>query len=118
MAAAGQCRPAGLAKCQARSRTVLMHNSCQPNPLSDEPIAGVHSAGIGYGPEELGMSAAVPFWSQSRFEPWVEALLRMVYNNPRHRPLLDMEGLKRWVSPQLDGYRVLFEAVDDLHFFN
>ena len=50
---------------------------------------------------------------QTRVEPWVEALLRMDYNNPRHRPLLDMEGLKRWLPAQIAGYRTLFEAVEE-----
>jgi hypothetical protein len=30
---------------------------------------------------------------------------------------MDMEGLKRWVRPELDGYRALFEAVDEFQFF-
>jgi phosphonate transport system substrate-binding protein len=49
----------------------------------------------------------------SRTSPWVEALLRMDYNNPQHRPLLDMEGLKRWVPAQTEGYLTLFEAVEE-----
>jgi len=55
---------------------------------------------------------------EPRFAQWTDALLTMDYNKPAERKILEMEGLKRWVSPQLDGYRVLFEAVDDLHFFN
>jgi hypothetical protein len=31
---------------------------------------------------------------------------------------MDMEGLKRWIRPEMDGYRVLFEAVDDVKFFS
>ena len=57
--------------------------------------------------------AALDSLEQSRFEPWVEALLQMDYNNPKHRPLLDMEGLKRWLPAQTEGYRTLFEAVDE-----
>jgi len=50
---------------------------------------------------------------ESRTTPWVEALLKMDYNNARHRPLLDMEGLKRWLPAQTEGYRTLFEAVEE-----
>ena len=50
---------------------------------------------------------------RTRYEPWIEALMRMDYNNPKHRPLLDLEGLKRWVPAQTDGYRTLFEAVKE-----
>lgn len=46
-------------------------------------------------------------------EPWVEQLLRMSWDDPNHRRILEMEGLRRWVRPQLSGYRVLFEAVRD-----
>ena len=35
----------------------------------------------------------------------------MSWDVPAHRRILEMEGLRRWVRPQLDGYRVLFEAV-------
>jgi phosphonate transport system substrate-binding protein len=49
----------------------------------------------------------------SRWAPWVEALLRMDYNNAKHRPLLDMEGLKKWVPASTEGYRTLFEAVEE-----
>jgi ABC-type phosphate/phosphonate transport system substrate-binding protein len=47
-------------------------------------------------------------------ERWTEALLRMDYNDPRWRELMDLEGLKRWlrVTPAImEGYRGLFSAV-------
>ena len=49
---------------------------------------------------------------RGRFEKWTTELLAMDYNNPLHRPIMDMEGLKRWVPPELDGYKPLFDAVD------
>jgi ABC-type phosphate/phosphonate transport system substrate-binding protein len=45
---------------------------------------------------------------------WTEVLLGMHYDDERWRPVMDLEGLKRWIraDPQLlEGYRVLFEAV-------
>jgi ABC-type phosphate/phosphonate transport system substrate-binding protein len=48
-------------------------------------------------------------------QPWTEALLAMSYDNPRWRELMDQEGLKRWIRADtdiLEGYRVLFEAVE------
>jgi ABC-type phosphate/phosphonate transport system substrate-binding protein len=50
---------------------------------------------------------------ESLTAPWVETLLKMDYNNPDHRPLLDMEGLKRWLPAQTQGYQTLFEAVEE-----
>jgi hypothetical protein len=34
----------------------------------------------------------------------------MNYDNPSHRVVLDAEGLRRWVPPQLEGYDSLREA--------
>src|SRR3989441_13201425 len=51
-------------------------------------------------------------------EAWTETLLEMDYNNPAHRTIMDMEGLKRWVRPQLAGYKPLFEAVEVVGYFN
>lgn len=54
---------------------------------------------------------ALPTLPEDRSEPWVEHLLAMDWDNPEHRPILEMEGLQRWVQPELDGYASLFEAV-------
>ncbi len=54
---------------------------------------------------------ALPSLTEDRVQPWVEKLLAMDWDNPAHRPILEMEGLKQWVAPQLDGYVSLFDAV-------
>lgn len=51
-------------------------------------------------------------------ENWTEALLQMDYNSPEHRRIMDLEGLKRWVRPQLDGYKPLFDAVEATRYFD
>jgi phosphonate transport system substrate-binding protein len=51
-------------------------------------------------------------------ENWTEVLLQMDYNNPDHRRIMDLEGLKRWVRPQLEGYAPLFEAVAATRYFD
>jgi ABC-type phosphate/phosphonate transport system substrate-binding protein len=48
-----------------------------------------------------------------RSDPWVEHLLAMDWDNPAHRRILELEGLKHWVRPQLDGYTSLFAAVQE-----
>jgi len=45
--------------------------------------------------------------SERRF---AQALFGMSYDDPRHRAVLEAEGLRRWVAPELDGYRVLRDA--------
>jgi ABC-type phosphate/phosphonate transport system substrate-binding protein len=47
-----------------------------------------------------------------RREAWTAHLLAMDWENPAHRPILEMEGLRRWVRPDLEGYAPLFEATD------
>jgi ABC-type phosphate/phosphonate transport system substrate-binding protein len=51
---------------------------------------------------------------QQRF---VEALSGMSYDNPKHRAVLEAEGLRRWVEPHLDGYDSLREASARQGFF-
>lgn len=48
-----------------------------------------------------------------RTDPWVAHLLAMDWDNPEHRPILELEGLRRWVRPDLTGYASLFEAVEE-----
>jgi ABC-type phosphate/phosphonate transport system substrate-binding protein len=54
---------------------------------------------------------ALPRLAEERVAPWVKHLLAMDWDNPAHRPILELEGLKQWVPPRLDGYASLFEAV-------
>jgi ABC-type phosphate/phosphonate transport system substrate-binding protein len=39
-----------------------------------------------------------------------DALAGMSYDNPRHRAVLEAEGLRRWISPELEGYKSLRDA--------
>jgi ABC-type phosphate/phosphonate transport system substrate-binding protein len=62
------------------------------------------------------------FTARPEFEPelahqFAEVLLRMSYDNPGHRAVLDAEGLKRWVPPQLEGYDSLRKASEQQGFF-
>lgn len=48
---------------------------------------------------------------------FVAALTAMSYDNPNHRPILDAEGLRRWLPPHLDGYADLRQAAAQQGFF-
>ena len=48
---------------------------------------------------------------------FAEALFGMSYDNPSHRAVLEAEGLRRWVAPQLDGYHALQDAATRQGFF-
>jgi phosphonate transport system substrate-binding protein len=48
---------------------------------------------------------------------WLEVLFSMSYDNPRHREMMDMEGLKAWVPGRTTGFGILASAVDHAQFF-
>jgi phosphonate transport system substrate-binding protein len=48
---------------------------------------------------------------------FAEALFGMSYDNPSHRAVLEAEGLRRWVAPQLEGYQALRDAATRQGFF-
>jgi phosphonate transport system substrate-binding protein len=56
---------------------------------------------------------AMPTLSNEQAQAWLENLYAMDWENPDHRAILEMEGLRRWVPPNLDGYGGLFAAVAD-----
>ncbi len=55
---------------------------------------------------------AMPRLEAARAEPWVQHLLAMDWDVPEHRRILELEGLRRWVVPQHEGYRTLFAAME------
>jgi phosphonate transport system substrate-binding protein len=63
------------------------------------------------------MFTARPDLDPSVAQRFAEALTRMSYENPRHRAVLDAEGLREWVAPHLDGYGSLREASAQQGFF-
>lgn len=50
-------------------------------------------------------------------ERWTKTLGRMSYENPAHREMMDMEGLKAWLPGRTSGYAALAEAAEEERFF-
>ena len=48
---------------------------------------------------------------------WKEVLFRMRYENPEHRTMMDMEGLKAWLQGRTSGYEALTQAAAQQGFF-
>ncbi len=48
---------------------------------------------------------------------FAEALSKMSFDDPRHRPVLEAEGLKRWLPADVSGYDSLREASRTQGFF-
>jgi len=63
------------------------------------------------------MFTARPGFDLEQQRRFVEALSAMNYDNPAHREILDAEGLKRWLTPHLDGYADLRQAAAQQGFF-
>jgi phosphonate transport system substrate-binding protein len=63
------------------------------------------------------MFTARPDLDPEQERRFVDALSAMSYDNPAHRPILDAEGLKRWLTPHVDGYGELRQAAAEQGFF-
>jgi ABC-type phosphate/phosphonate transport system substrate-binding protein len=48
-------------------------------------------------------------------ETFRAALHAMKWDDPRHRRVLELEGLKQWMPPREEGYKSLFAALDRQH---
>jgi phosphonate transport system substrate-binding protein len=63
------------------------------------------------------MFTARPDFDREQERRFAEALSAMSYDNPLHRPILEAEGLRRWLTPHLDGYAELRQAAAQQGFF-
>ena len=62
------------------------------------------------------------FTARGDLEPEIEkrftdALLQMSFDNPAHKPILEAEGLRRWISADVNGYGSLESACRAQGFF-
>jgi ABC-type phosphate/phosphonate transport system substrate-binding protein len=48
---------------------------------------------------------------------WLDVLFSMSYQNPEHRRMMDLEGLKAWLPGRTSGFGPLAEAVERQSFF-
>lgn len=54
---------------------------------------------------------ALPDFDPQLARRWTEVLLRMDYNDPRWRRLMELEGLTAWVPGRKEGYTLLLAAL-------
>jgi ABC-type phosphate/phosphonate transport system substrate-binding protein len=54
---------------------------------------------------------------KERWEPFVETLLGMSFEDPEVRTLMELEGLKRWLAARTTGYAQLQRAVERFKFY-
>jgi phosphonate transport system substrate-binding protein len=58
------------------------------------------------------MFDALPTLPRAKREGFERALVAMRWDNPAHRRLLELEGLKQWMPPREEGYASLCTALD------
>ena len=63
------------------------------------------------------------FTVKSDFDPaderrWLDVLFSMSYDNPAHREMMDLEGLKKWEPGRTVGFAPLSGAIDRLRYFD
>jgi ABC-type phosphate/phosphonate transport system substrate-binding protein len=59
------------------------------------------------------MFDALPGLPDAKGEAFRRALFAMRWDNPTHRRLLELEGLKQWMPPRDSGYASLIAALDE-----
>lgn len=55
---------------------------------------------------------------QAEVQRFVDLLLAMRWDDPRVRPLLELEGLRQWLPGRTSGYAQLEQAVDEQAFYD
>jgi ABC-type phosphate/phosphonate transport system substrate-binding protein len=58
------------------------------------------------------MFDAVPGAPKEKLDRFQKGLFSMKWENPKHRRVLELEGLKMWMPPREEGYASLHEALD------
>lgn len=56
-------------------------------------------------------------FDQGTEKRWLDVLFSMSYDNPDHREMMDLEGLKQWLPGRTSGFGSLSDAVEEQHFF-
>jgi ABC-type phosphate/phosphonate transport system substrate-binding protein len=54
---------------------------------------------------------------QADLDRWLGALFAMTYDNPAHREMMDLEGLRAWLPGRVSGYTDLTAATEEQRFF-
>jgi phosphonate transport system substrate-binding protein len=59
------------------------------------------------------MFDALPTVPRAKVDGFRRALFAMQWDDPRHRRLMELEGLKQWMPPREEGYASLRAALDE-----
>jgi ABC-type phosphate/phosphonate transport system substrate-binding protein len=63
------------------------------------------------------MFDALPSLPSAKVEAFQRALFAMSWDDPAHRRVLEMEGLKQWMPPREEGYESLRQALDEIGYW-
>lgn len=59
------------------------------------------------------MFDALPALDAKKRDAFVRTLFAMRWDNPTHRRLLELEGLREWMQPREEGYQSLIDALNE-----
>jgi ABC-type phosphate/phosphonate transport system substrate-binding protein len=54
---------------------------------------------------------------RGREQAWRDVLFSMSYDDPKHREMMDLEGLREWLPGRTSGFGPLQDATERQHFF-
>jgi phosphonate transport system substrate-binding protein len=54
---------------------------------------------------------------EEREKEWLEVLFSMDYDNPAHREMMELEGLKEWLPGRTTGFGPLADAIERQRYF-
>lgn len=63
------------------------------------------------------MFDALPGADPKKLEAFKKGLFAMKWENPEHRKILELEGLKKWMPPREEGYESLKAALTDQNYW-
>lgn len=59
---------------------------------------------------------ALPQLASEKCRLFSETLQKMDFNNPEHRPVMELEGLTKWVGGDGDGYKTVATAIESTSY--
>ncbi len=66
---------------------------------------------------DVAWNSPLAWLDETKFNAFTETLFKMDYNNPEHKEMMDLEGLKHWVAGRTKGFAQLQAANEYLKFF-
>jgi alkylation response protein AidB-like acyl-CoA dehydrogenase len=99
--------------CASTAMVYVMHVAAA-QPIALSPTLSDRAAVLWTTPPfDHCMFDALPTLAPAKADGFGRALFAMRWDEPAHRRLLELEGLKQWMPPREEGYASLVAALDE-----